>query len=39
MDVRLQLRDVADLQFLSGGRHDLHDADGTHLALGVLVQL
>ena len=39
MDVRLGLRDVADLQLPAGGRHDLHDADRAHLALGVLIEL
>ena len=39
MDVRLELPDVADLQLLAGGRHDLHDADGAHRALGVLIEL
>ena len=31
--------DVADSQLGAGRRHDLHDADGTDLALGVLIEL
>src|SRR5678809_1672959 len=39
MDVRLELRDVADLQQPAGRRHDLHDADGTDRAPRVLIEL
>src|SRR5436190_21469185 len=38
MDVRLELRDVADLQEPARFRHDLHDADGTDRAPRVLVE-
>src|SRR4029450_9430598 len=38
MDIGLGLGDVADFQLRAGGRHDLHDADGAHVAPGGLVQ-
>ena len=38
VDVRLQLVDVADLHLRSRCRHELHDADGTDLARGALVE-
>ena len=39
MDVRLGFRNVADGEFLAGGGHHLHHADGTHRALGSLIEL
>ena len=38
MDVGIDLRDVADLEFFAGRRHDLHDADRADRALDVLIQ-
>ena len=38
MDVGFDLGDVADLEVLAGGGHDLHHADRAHGTLDVLVQ-
>jgi len=39
MNVRLDLPDVADVQLFRRWPHQLHDADGAHRALGLLIQL
>ncbi|MNF06535.1 hypothetical protein D3C80_2065040 [compost metagenome] len=39
MDVGLGHPDIADIQLLAGGRHDLHDADRADMAARLLVQL
>ena len=38
MDVRLELRDIADVELLPGWRHDLHHANRAHRAPGTVVQ-
>ncbi|MCY1359709.1 hypothetical protein D9M69_462950 [compost metagenome] len=39
INVWFDFSNVADAKFLAGGGHDLHDANGAHLALGCLIQL